>query len=102
MSSYEQHLRTIGVGTPGPALPIPIGSECSKPRSLPHRRTLRSAALLLAHLAVEFSSAGDEVLLRRLALADEAVAMARRLGDPATLARVLEAGVLRDLDPRAT
>jgi tetratricopeptide (TPR) repeat protein len=52
-----------------------------------------SRASLLALLAVEFSSAGDEMLERRLALADEAVAVARRVGEPATLARVLDAGV---------
>jgi len=52
-----------------------------------------SRASLLAWLAVEYSSAGDELLERRLALADEAVAVARRVGDPATLAEVLDAGV---------
>jgi len=44
-------------------------------------------ARLMAALADELTYAGDRA--RRLALSDEAVAIARRLGDPATLAEVL-------------
>ena len=53
-----------------------VGPEDSKVR-----------ARLVAHLAVELAFSGEWD--RRVALSDEAVAMARRLGDPATLAAVL-------------
>ena len=46
-------------------------------------------ARLLARLALELYYAGDPE--RRLALSDEAVALARRLGDPETLATCLDA-----------
>ena len=50
-------------------------------------------ARLLGLLAVELTSAGDGAAERRLTYADEAVATARASGDPATLARVLDAAV---------
>lgn len=52
-----------------------------------------SRASLLALLAVELTATGDKTLDRRLSLADEAVDVARRVGDPAALAQVLGAGV---------
>ncbi len=45
-------------------------------------------AMLLATLAAELTYAGDR--RRRVALSDAALAMARRVGDPATLAHVLK------------
>jgi class 3 adenylate cyclase len=56
----------------------------------------RARAQLLANLAVEVTYAGDE---RRFALSDEALALARDVGDPATLARVLLARALAIWSP---
>ena len=52
-------------------------------------RTRRCGRALLARLAIETYYDGDPA--RRTALADEAVAIARRLGDPAALAAALNA-----------
>jgi DNA-binding SARP family transcriptional activator len=53
---------------------------------------------LLAQLAVEFISDAD--WRRRAKLSDEALAIARRIGDPATLARVLTQRSLAQRNPR--
>lgn len=53
---------------------------------------------LLAQLAVEFISDAD--WRRRAKLSDEALAMARRVGDPGTLARVLTQRALAQWNPR--
>ncbi|HEV7807148.1 MAG TPA: AAA family ATPase [Solirubrobacteraceae bacterium] len=64
----------------------------------PHDSPIR--ARLLAHLAMELL-AGPE-WMRREQLADEALDIARRLGDPASLARVLTMRCNTTLGPRVT
>jgi hypothetical protein len=53
------------------------------------RRDGKARACLLANLSTELVHGGDWE--RRVALSDEALAMARRVGDPTTLAHVLSA-----------
>ena len=50
-------------------------------------------ARLLGLLAVELTSAGDDVAERRLALADEAVQSGRAAGDSVTLAWTLDTAI---------
>lgn len=57
----------------------------------------RSRARLLANLAVELYFSSDAA--QRRALSDEALALARRLGDPLTLARVLHARLVVIWEP---
>ncbi len=75
-----QHLQCRGAVDPERVAVLEAALELVGPRTAPGAR-------LTAHLAVELAFSGDWE--RRLALSDEAVAMARRLGDPATLAEVL-------------
>ncbi len=80
--------RTLAAGPAPPAGSTLRGSRCSKLRSVRwERATAPRVARLLATFAAELTWDGD--WRRRRSLSDEALAMARRVGDPDALAYVL-------------